>query len=193
MTDILHKVGDVSIILAPILAVYLLQSEFTLQVRSVLFLVLLELNLNFRFTQLQVWKAARYLSPPLDTHIAAPGATGDEAKKAKGQYRFELVCRNIALSYLLCTGIAGYVMVVVDSDKKKRNDPHFVNQYLASLLFPFSYTVCNVSPLLNHVSLPVAYGGVNLSVYQHYIGSIQKVSVSSRGSKYVNILVTLVD
>lgn len=44
MSDILHKVGDVSIILAPILAVYLLQSEFTLQVRSVLFPVLLNLT-----------------------------------------------------------------------------------------------------------------------------------------------------
>lgn len=47
MSDILHKVEDVSIMLAPILAIYLLQSEFTLQVRSVLFLVLLELDLNF--------------------------------------------------------------------------------------------------------------------------------------------------
>lgn len=83
-------------------------------------------------------------------------------------------------------------MVVVDSDEKKRNDPHFVNPYLASLLFPFSYTVCNVSALLNHVSLPVAYGGVILSVYQHYIGSMQKGSVSPRGSKYVNFLVALV-
>lgn len=72
-------------------------------------------------------------------------------------------------------------MVVVDSDERKRSDPHFVNPYLASLLLPFSYTVCNVSPLLYQVSLLVAYGGVNLSVYQHYIGSMQKGSVSSRG------------
>lgn len=31
-----------------------------------------------------------------------------------------------------------------------------------------------------------------LSVYQHYIGSMQKGSVSPRGSKYVNFLVALV-
>lgn len=41
MGDTLHKAEVVSIILAPILVVNLLQSEFTLQVCLVLFLVLL--------------------------------------------------------------------------------------------------------------------------------------------------------
>lgn len=45
MSDVLRKAGGLSITFAPILAVYLLHSQFTLQVRSFLLSSLLELNL----------------------------------------------------------------------------------------------------------------------------------------------------